>query len=181
MIGDELGPGPERSPWVRVTIASTLVVGLVVAWFLIQHRGVGDLLEVGTPAPAFTLTTMSGEKVSLDDYQGKTLLLHFWATYCGPCRREVGALNHVYRQLGPTDAVLAIDSGGEGERVIKAFMKEEAVEYPVAIGTTEVADDYQVNALPITYIVGPDGKIRSRDIGQSSRWGMTTRMGCAKE
>ncbi len=181
MIGDELGPGRERSRWVRIGINVTIVVGLVLAWFLIQRRGIGDLLETGTPAPAFNLKTMAGTSVSLEDYRGKTVMLQFWATHCGPCRREVPALNEVYRELGPGDAVLAIDSGGEGEERIRAFMTEEGVEYPVAIGTVEMVDRYQVNALPTIYIVGPDGMIRSRDIGQSSRWGMKTRMGCAKD
>lgn len=181
MIEDDIGPGPERSRWVTLSINATLVVGLLLAGFLIQRRGIGDLLETGAAAPAFTLETMSGETVSLADYRGKTVLLHFWATHCGPCRREVGALNYVYRELGPADAVLAIDSGGEGKAVIRAFMTEEEVEYPVAIGTPEVADEYRIEGLPTTYIVGPDGRIRSRDIGQSSRWGMATRMGCAKD
>ncbi len=181
MIGEELGPGPERSRWVRIGINVTIVLGLVLAWFLIQRRGIGDLLETGTAAPAFSLRTMSGKNVSLEDYRGKTVMLHFWATHCGPCRREVPAMNEVYRELGPDEAVLAIDSWGEEETKVRAFMQEVGMEYPVAIGTGEMLDRYQVTALPTTYIIGPDGMIRSRDIGPSSRWGMQTRMGCARD
>jgi len=181
MLDEDLGPGPERSFWVRVGTTATIVVGLIVAALLIQRRGIGDLLETGTQAPDFTLSTVDGKNVSLSDYRGKTVLLHFWATYCGPCRREVSALNHVYGELGPDDAILAIDSGGEGKAVIRTFMADERVQYPVVIGTNEVVDAYQVTALPTTYIVGPDGVIESRDIGPSSRWGMTTRMGCSKD
>lgn len=169
-----------RSRGISIIVNVAVVLALAAGYYFYQYRGVSDLLPEGTPAPPFSLQTLSGESVSLADYEGKLLVLHFWATYCGPCQREIPALNEIYEELGPNEAFLAVESGST-VRDTAHFVEEKDVKYPVAIGTPAMLADYQVTALPTTYIVGPDGVIRSRDLGSASRFGTRTRMNCAKE
>ena len=74
----------------RRQVAAALTAQQSQATLVADSAGVGQMSSplVGKPAPNFTLTTLSGKKVSLADYKGKAVQLNFWATWCGPCKIE---------------------------------------------------------------------------------------------
>lgn len=116
---------------------------------------------VGDPVPPrLNLPQMGGEMVSMKDWQGETVLLNFWATWCGPCVREIPSLARLQEKMkGKPFRIVSVNIGETEER-IKAFAKEVPIEFPVLLdeaGTT--ARDWKVYAYPSNYLISPEGTI----------------------
>ena len=80
-------------------IAALFVVGVVAAAW--QSRGRLKPVEAGFPVPAFEVTDLDGNLVTLDDYAGKVVLLNIWATWCRPCLEEMPSMERLYKELDP--------------------------------------------------------------------------------
>ncbi|MES2392408.1 MAG: TlpA disulfide reductase family protein [Acidobacteriota bacterium] len=117
---------------------------------------------VGKVVPEFTLATPEGKKVSLADYKGKTVIVNFWATYCGPCREEMPWFQEFSQKYaGRNLVVLGLDQedGVTKEQVAKAASKI-GVTYPILIANDKVAGAFGLgDYLPVTYYVSSQGKI----------------------
>jgi peroxiredoxin len=153
---------------------------VVVIFLLASHFQTRNLVDHDVPAPNLTLRDLEGNVVSLADFRGKRVLLHFWATWCGVCTQEVGALNATYDALGEEEALLTVVADGDDDEAVRKFMTERGVRYPVLLGNDAAARAFRVSAFPTNYYVTADGRVDSATVGMSSRWGMQTRLGCAK-
>jgi len=126
------------------------------------------------PAPAFTLTDINGITDSLARYRGKVVLLNFWATWCPPCREEMPSLQTLYQSLvkeGLVVVAIAADRGNK--KGIIDFATKLALEFPVLLDPDgDVRNAYEVMGLPMSYLIGRDGKISARKIG-SLNWSDT--------
>jgi len=126
----------------------------------------------GKAAPAFTLTTVEGKKVSLSQFKGKPVVLNFWATYCGPCKLEMPwfeEFTHKYAAQGLV--VLGIDDedGVTKEDVARAA-KKIGVTYPILIDDSKNASAYGLgDYLPATYYVDAQGIVRAQTPGAPSK------------
>jgi peroxiredoxin len=125
-------------------------------------------------APDFTLSDPSGKKVSLKDYRGKIVFLNFWATWCGPCRTEMPAMDRLYREFKGKDfEMLAVNVKEKGDDALK-FMKELKIGYPVALDQDgEVGLLYGAWALPTTYLIDRKGQVLARMWGPAD-WHSTS-------
>lgn len=114
------------------------------------------------PAPPFTLKGLDGKNISLGDYKGKMVLLNFWATWCKPCREEMPAMQKLYDMFVDEGFVILAVSIDRGKvEAVKAFVDELKLTFPIALDPTqEVRNKYFVNALPTSYLIGPDGKMK---------------------
>jgi cytochrome c biogenesis protein CcdA/peroxiredoxin len=114
----------------------------------------------------FTLTSIDGERVRLADYQGKAVLVNFWATWCGPCVVETPSLVRVYNKYKERGfSVIGVALQSEDEN-IKEFVKKYRVPYAVASDTTsEVGLRYQVFALPSSFLFTAEGKVKKAFMG----------------
>jgi peroxiredoxin len=171
-------PRKRRTRLRRWAFDIALFLGLYLAITTWRER---SLLSSGaTPAPGFSLDNLEGQPVSLRSLKGKSVLVHFWATWCGVCRQEFGTLDAVQRGLDKNQALIAIvaDSGKPDQ--VRRFVAEHHIHYPVLLGTPAVLRAYHVTVFPTTYFIGPDGKVRGHTIGMSTRWGMSARLGCAR-
>ena len=114
----------------------------------------------------FTANSLDGKSVKLSDFRGKVVFLNFWATWCGPCKSEVGDIDRLGKLLkGEAFAVVAVDIR-EDEQTIRSFMKRERIDFPVYLDPDgQIAGRYGVNGIPTTFIIDPDGKIVGRAIG----------------
>ncbi len=93
-------------------------------------------ISVASAADHPALTTLEGDTASLDDYAGRSVLLNFWATWCGPCRKEMPELSHLAERLDPGKAVVIGVAADETDGV-SAFINEVPVAYPIVVGDPE--------------------------------------------
>jgi thiol-disulfide isomerase/thioredoxin/outer membrane lipoprotein-sorting protein len=121
---------------------------------------------VGKAAPDFKLQTVDGKAYSLAALKGKPVLLDFWATWCGPCRKAMPSVEKVYRDFKDQGLmVLGIDAR-EGRELVAEFLKRNPLAYPAVLsGESMVLADYQVKGYPTFVLIGADGKIAAYEIG----------------
>jgi thiol-disulfide isomerase/thioredoxin len=124
----------------------------------------GDM--AGKDAPDFAVKALDGKSYSLASLKGKPVLLDFWATWCGPCRKAMPAVEKMYRDYKEQGLmVLAVDAGEE-RAVVDEFLKKTPVPYPVALSTeSKIAEAYHVEAFPTLVMIGRDGKVVAHEIG----------------
>ena len=136
-------------------------------------------IEVGNKAYDFTLSTYDGEEVSLSDFQGKIVILNFWASWCGPCQLEMPgfqAIQDKLTALGPAaDAVFLTVNLADGSRetrdIAKAFLDKTGYTFPVVYDDNkgEIANLYQIYSIPSTYVIDKDGIIDKMFLGATSQ------------
>jgi len=121
----------------------------------------------GGPAPALTLDTLDGTRVSLADFRGRPVLINFWATYCAPCRREMPLIERTAAQH-PRLVVLLIDER-DSHQSASAFVNELQITSTVLFdGDGRVGDAYGISGLPTTFFIRTDGAIEGRYIGETN-------------
>jgi peroxiredoxin len=123
----------------------------------------------GNQAHDFTLQTLDGTEVSLSDYQGRAVLVNFWATWCAPCRAEVPDLQAAYEvRQGDGFVVLGVNVE-ESRTTVEPFVAGFGVTYPVLLDETgEVLKLYRAIGLPMSIMVDREGLIQARHIGYLS-------------
>lgn len=152
--------------------------GLIVLIFAWQRRGL--LPADGQDAPDVTFKQLDGKSVKLSDYRGKRVQLHFWATWCRVCKMEHGALHSVFDKLGKDEVLLAVSGDADPQKVAR-YVKDKGLRYPVLIADRQALAAFNISSFPSNYFIDEKGKLRGRDVGMSSRWGMRWRLGCAAE
>jgi thiol-disulfide isomerase/thioredoxin len=127
--------------------------------------------EVGYLAPEFTLETLGGGKmVNLSDYKGKVVLLNFWATWCIPCRKEMPSMEELYKVLKERGfEVLAVNLERFAEEKVSLFVSNYGLTFPILLDKDQkTAVTYQIRAIPTTYIIGKDGVIKEKIVGDKN-------------
>ena len=118
----------------------------------------------GGTAPAFTLTSTDGVRVSLADFAGKPVVINFWATYCPPCKAEMPLLE---KNVGQSRARLLLINEGEGRDAARSFLAGLGISESALLDPNlRVGHAYGMSALPMTVFVRADGTIDRRHIGQ---------------
>ncbi len=122
-------------------------------------------------APAFTLETVDGKKVSLSDFKGKGVIINFWATWCPPCRREIPDMIELQKAYSGKFTFIGIAVNDKPENVA-AYVKEKGINYPVAMGDEKVVIDYgkfleggQMRGIPTSFVINPKGEIVTAFVG----------------
>ncbi|MCP4805240.1 MAG: TlpA family protein disulfide reductase [Proteobacteria bacterium] len=119
-------------------------------------------------APDFVLEDLDGESHVLSDYQGQWVVLNFWATWCGPCRTEIPTFNQ-FALDHPDVPVLGVATDGTPAG-LRAFAKQQGMDYPILVADQATMAAYDVDTLPTTVVVGPDGQVETIHVGLMMDW-----------
>jgi thiol-disulfide isomerase/thioredoxin len=138
-----------------------------------------QLLRLDTPkavpSPAdegleFSAPGLDGKNIDLSSYRGHPVIVDFWATWCGPCRKQIPELVALYKKYNRSRGLVIIGVScdliqGEGAKAVAPFVQEFQINYPIALADERLVDNMGVEAIPTTLFVGPDGKLVSRIVG----------------
>ena len=121
-------------------------------------------IKIDELAPDFSLQNTAGETIWLSELRGNPVVINFWATWCGPCVREMPALQR-YQDKYPDMVMLGINEGEKVE-VVKKFTEKMKLTYQILIDEKgNAANLYKVVMMPTTYFIDREGVIRARHFG----------------
>jgi peroxiredoxin len=136
-------------------------LAIALAFSLWPHSAAraAELTPVGGPAkPDFSLQNLNGENVPSKTFKGRTVLVHFFATWCEPCREELPALNRFLKRSASNASVVTI-SVAEVDPRVKRFFEAMPVDFPVLLDRDRaIAKSWKISALPTTYVLDADMK-----------------------
>jgi thiol-disulfide isomerase/thioredoxin len=114
-----------------------------------------------SPAPDFQLAARSGGTVKLAELKGQVVMVNFWATWCGPCRKEMPLLDDIYRKYRPMGFTLLGVNVESDSALAEGFLAKVPVSFPILFDTESKASQlYAVNAMPTTVIIDRKGVVR---------------------
>ena len=119
-------------------------------------------------SPDFTLKDLAtGKGITLSHLKGKVVLLDFWATWCPPCRAEIHHLVDLSRELKPKGLrILGLSVDQNGPALVKGFMKNFGINYPVMLCTPAIAQAYGgIDGIPATFLLGKHGELLGHWVG----------------
>lgn len=126
---------------------------------IVQEVSEGDL------APDFTAQTADGSTFVLSEQKGKVVLLNFWATWCGPCVREMPAFEKLNQEYGEEVAILAVN-GMEDKDTVDQFISDNGYTFPIAYDVEgAVCLKYPSDGIPYTLVIGKDGTVQNIYLG----------------
>ena len=162
----------KRDPIILIVVAMVISIMLVFGIQRVHHSGVVPSGKLqGKAAPDFSLPTTAGQTMKLSDFQGKAVLLNFWATWCEPCKVEMPWFVDLQKKYGPQGLqVIGVAMDEASPKDIAAFAQKMGVNYPILIGKEEVGAQYGgIEYLPSTFYIGRDGKVIEHAFGLVSR------------
>jgi thiol-disulfide isomerase/thioredoxin len=130
-------------------------------------------------APAFTLTTMDGQRISMDDLAGKVVLIDFWATWCGPCREALPHVRKIAQKFaGQPFVVLSVSLDNDAAKWKDFVTKNEMTWLQYRDGGFEgpMAKMFSVDAIPATFSIDADGVLEDQHVGDENIEGKLKKM-----
>ncbi len=154
--------------WSRkeaVVFGLSLALAAVLVFRVQGYLRIYDV-QPGDRAPGFDLVGDSGIGVSLRDYEGKIVLLNFWATWCAPCVREIPSLNRIYERFADKGFVVLAVSVDENEEQYREFLADAAVAFPtVRDPQRAVSSRYGTAKYPESYLIDRGGQVLRKYVG----------------
>ena len=124
--------------------------------------------EIGSEMPAFDLKDLRGKRLSSEELRGKVVLIDFWATWCGPCKKEMPGYQRLLERYGPRGLVVIgfkFDTMADTEDPLK-FARRMGVSYPLAIAPDELKEKFGgIEGLPTTMLYDREGILRKKVVG----------------
>jgi thiol-disulfide isomerase/thioredoxin len=118
------------------------------------------------PAPALKLKNMDGELYDLQAHKGQWQFVHFWATWCGPCRREMPTIQALYGKIDAAKMNIVLVNTAESEDMVFSFLAAVAPDLvPLMDVDGQVTEVWQPRGLPATFLVGPEGNLHYLALG----------------
>lgn len=152
----------------RRTPILALIVLAVAACGEIGSR-VDAVPRIGGPAPAYSALTLDGVQVALSDLRGEVVLLNIWATWCGPCVREMPGLEALHTEYGDQGLRVvgtSIDRGSaEGE--VRRYLQNHEITFTILLDPDDqVSGTFRAIGVPETFLIDHEGTIRHRWFGE---------------
>lgn len=150
--------------WLLLLIALSLMPATLWAQEITKPSGLVTL--DGRTAPALTLSNMDGQTTDLNSLKGQWVLVHFWASWCGPCRREMPTLQALQQQMQGKRFALVLVNTAETDDEVFSFLPTVAPELNTLMDRDGLATErWQPRGLPSSFIVDPEGRLRYLALG----------------
>lgn len=157
----------KQHKWARRSIEVALVLVLLFSFRAYQHRD-----HPVTPPP-INGQLINGESISLQGYQEKPLLVHFWATWCRICVVEQGSIENIAKNY----PVLTIAMQSGNRQAMQNYMAENNLSFAVFNDPTgTVSRSWGVHATPSSFILDRNGEVRFTEVGYTTEWGLRLRL-----
>jgi peroxiredoxin len=160
---------------IVLTVCALGVLGIGAFFFLLRPSAASNAApdpappiaaRVGAFAPDFTLTDVENRPVTLTKLRGQAVVLNFWATWCGPCREELGTIEKIRSQYADRPVVILGINQQEYADSVRGYADLYHLKFTMLLDLkSEVGRSYRVNGLPTTYFVDRSGIIRHVEIG----------------
>jgi peroxiredoxin len=159
---------PAKRRPLRWLVTGALLAGLFIALHGYQTRGVAR-----GPAPEFQGRLLGGEPVSMQDFRGRPVLLHFWASWCPVCALQQASIDRIARD----HAVLTVALDDAGTQEIREWMRSRSVAYPVLQDAQgRIAGRFGVRGVPTSVVIDARGEIRFVEVGYTTEAGLRLRL-----
>lgn len=174
-------PSPEPGPaarsdrtWLYVVLAFLVFWFVYLAFFGPSMPGDAPSLEnsalAGPADYSWRLQDLDGNPVSFARFQGRPVFLNLWATWCGPCVREMPSIARLAADPKLKDVAFVCVSTDDDARTVQQFLNARGRDWPMTILRAEdVPPVFATDGIPATFLIAPDGRVAASQIG-SARW-----------
>ena len=126
----------------------------------------GLLVLDGREAPPLVLNDLDGERWDISESHGHWLFVHFWASWCGPCRKEMPTIQAIFPKFDASQLEIVLVNTAESEDVVFTFLAEVAPDLtPLVDADGRVTEQWQPRGLPATFFVDPEGRLQYLALG----------------
>jgi thiol-disulfide isomerase/thioredoxin len=143
---------------------------LVCLWVCLICLGASSG-QAAVKVPDFALPAIQDQKmVDINKLRGKTVLINFWATWCGPCVQEIPSLISLQNEFGPQGlTVIGVSMDQNGEGPVQKLIDKTGINYPVVMGDAKISRDFGgIFGIPASFLVDQSGTVRKRFNGWTS-------------
>jgi thiol-disulfide isomerase/thioredoxin len=149
------------------------VVIILMAFFLVTacsgSGSKGEIEKMEGGAPDFTLPSVDGSMVRLSDYQGKVIMVDFWATWCPPCQEMIPVLSKLHKRYSKKGLViLGISLDQEGLGILGPYVYENRIPYKILLGNDLLKRDFGVISIPTLFMIDREGRLVRKFMGYHS-------------
>lgn len=121
-------------------------------------------------APDFTLKSIDGKTIKLSNYKGKIVIIDFWATWCPPCRKGIPDLIEIQKEYSKDVVVLGISVDRETAKDVPGFVKNNKINYTVALFNEDIIKRYGgINSIPTSFVIDRNGNIVQKFVGLQAK------------
>ncbi len=139
-----------------------VILALLAAFFLAScSRSSVEVELLAGGAPDVMLQSLNGKMVRIADYEGKVILVDFWATWCPPCQEMVPQLSKLHENYASQGLViLGIALDREGAKIVEPFVRKYEINYMILLGDMETAEAFGgISSIPTTFIIDREGRL----------------------
>jgi thiol-disulfide isomerase/thioredoxin len=166
---------------MKITMRKLSSLGIAVlfagALFALALTSLRPLIRSSAPdplssskSPVWELKDPDGKLVKSSDFDGKVVILDFWATWCPPCKAEIPGFIELQKKYGEKGlVVVGVSLDEQGPSVVKQFMNQFGMNYPVVMGNIKTMEDFGGKAIPTTFVIDRSGKVVAKHVGFASK------------